>query len=76
MQRLRMTIVLEYDADPDWYDTKDIQEMAKVDEENMVNDDAFLYRFVEDILLIESTQLNIECVPILSKGDNNVKDVI
>ena len=72
MSRLRMTITLEYEAEKHWYDTNDPQEMAGQDEMNVMESKVMLSEFIHDILEENSSSFSVSCMPVLSKGDNNV----
>ena len=72
MDRLRMTITLEYDGDPDWYETDDPQEMAKIDRIEAASSKFAWFRYVEDILKISTTSVSVDVVPVLLEGENDV----
>ena len=44
--KLRATIVIEYEANPDHYDTDDPKRAAEIDEENFRDDGGTLIEFV------------------------------
>ena len=72
MHRLKMTITLEYDGDPDFYGTDDPQEMAKIDHVEATNSKFAWFRYAEDILQIDTTSVNVDIGRILSEGENDV----
>jgi hypothetical protein len=46
--RLRATVVVEYDAHPDHYDTDDPAEMAEIDQKNWQGDPMLFWSSFED----------------------------
>lgn len=60
MHRLRMTIVLDYSADPHWYDTDDPQEMAEIDHASVMGNNAALRDFIDDLLIDKDTGVNVD----------------
>lgn len=46
--RLRMTVICEYDADPEDYDTGDPRLMAEIDYDNVTHDQGILLDVVRD----------------------------
>lgn len=58
--RLRLTIVVDYEADPDHYETDDPVKMAEVDRENFIYDPPSLVDFLSGPGLVE--ELRVEPV--------------
>lgn len=47
--KLRLTITVEYDADPEYYGTDNAQKMAEVDQENFDSDPNTLIELLNDV---------------------------
>ncbi len=65
--KLRMTIAfqIEYEADPEYYDTKDVKEMASIDESAAGHNPLHAFRAL--ILSSKAGKWRVKCEPVLKK---------
>ncbi len=65
--KLRMTIAfqIEYEADPEYYDTKDVKEMAAIDESAAGHNPLHAFRAL--ILSSKAGKWRVKCEPVPKK---------